>query len=57
MLFGHDVFHSLVSEAGWNVAAYKAWLFTTLVQQLLQQQKLAPTAFSNLSYGRLLTKP
>jgi TetR/AcrR family transcriptional regulator of autoinduction and epiphytic fitness len=57
VLFGHDVFHGLVSEAGWNVAAYKAWLFTTLVQQLLQQQRLAPTAFSNLSYGRLLTKP
>jgi TetR/AcrR family transcriptional regulator of autoinduction and epiphytic fitness len=57
VLFGHDVFHSLVSEAGWDVGVYKAWLFTTLVQQLLQQQRLAPTAFSNLSYGSLLTKP
>jgi len=27
VLFGHDVFHSLVSEAGWNVVAYKAWLY------------------------------
>ena len=39
VLFGHDVFRSLVSEAGWDVVAYKAWLFTTLVQQLLQQQE------------------
>ena len=57
VLFGHDVFRSLVSEAGWDVVEYKAWLFTTLVQQLLQQQRLAPTAFSDLSYGSLLTKP
>ncbi|MDQ1642531.1 MAG: hypothetical protein QOJ90_1882, partial [Actinomycetota bacterium] len=56
VLFGHDVFRSLVSEAGWNVVAYKAWLYTTLVQQLLQQQRLAPTALSNLSYGSLLTE-
>jgi TetR/AcrR family transcriptional regulator of autoinduction and epiphytic fitness len=57
VLVGHDVFHGLVSEAGWDVAAYKAWLFTTLVQQLLQQRRLAPTAFANLSYGSLVTKP
>jgi len=57
VLFGHEVFHGLVSEAGWNVTAYKAWLFTTLVQQLLGQQRLAPAAVSNLSYGLLLTKP
>ena len=56
VLFGHDVFRSLVSEAGWEVVAYKAWLFTTLVQQLLQQRRLAPTAFSDLSYGSLVTK-
>jgi AcrR family transcriptional regulator len=57
VLFGHDVFHSLVSEAGWSVTAYKAWLFTTLVQQLLQQRRLSPTAISNLSYASLLTQP
>ena len=53
VLFGHDVFRSLVSEAGWNVPAYKAWLFTTLVQQLLQQQRLAPTGL----LGPLLRQP
>jgi len=45
------------TEAGWNLAAYKAWLFTTPVQQHLDRRKLAPTAFANLSYAGLLTKP
>jgi TetR/AcrR family transcriptional regulator, regulator of autoinduction and epiphytic fitness len=34
-LFGHDVFRSLVIEAGWSVPAYKEWLLATLTQQLL----------------------
>lgn len=55
-LFGHDVFRSLVGEAGWSVTEYKAWLFTTLVQQLLQRPRLTPTTFSDLSYGPLLMK-
>jgi TetR/AcrR family transcriptional regulator of autoinduction and epiphytic fitness len=54
VVFGQDVFHGLVGEAGWSVLTYKAWLFTTLVQQLLQQQRLSATALSDLSYGRLL---
>lgn len=53
-LFGHDVFGSLVTNAGWSVPEYKAWLFTTLVQQLLQGTRLAATAFADLSYSRLL---
>ena len=36
-LFGHEVFGNLVGEAGWSVPDYKAWLFTTLVQQLLER--------------------
>lgn len=55
-LFGHDVFRSLVSEAGWSVPDYKAWLFTALVQQLLERHRLAPTAFADLSYRGLLMK-
>lgn len=51
------MFHGLVSEAGWDTSLYKAWLFTTLVQQLLQRQRLTPTALSDLSYAELLTKP
>ena len=56
VLFGHDVFRSLVLEAGWSVPDYKAWLFTTLVQQLLGRGRLAPTAVSDLSFGTLLIK-
>lgn len=56
VLFGHDVFRSLVVEAGWSVPAYKAWLFPALVQQLLQRPRLAPTAFADLSFGPLLVK-
>ncbi len=53
-LFAHDVFRSLVVEAGWNVPEFKAWLFTTLAQQLLQRPRLTPSAVSELSYGALL---
>ncbi len=56
VLFGHDVFHGLVGEAGWSVVEYKAWLYTTLVQQLLRRHRLTPSAFSDLSYADRLTK-
>ncbi|MFC7597550.1 TetR/AcrR family transcriptional regulator [Terrabacter sp. GCM10028922] len=55
VLFGHDVFRSLVTQAGWSVPEYKAWLFTTLAQQLLQRHRLPPTAHSDLSYSHLIT--
>ena len=29
VLFGHDVFTGLVTQAGWSVPEYKAWLLTT----------------------------
>jgi TetR/AcrR family transcriptional regulator of autoinduction and epiphytic fitness len=50
-LFGHEVFHSLVGEAGWSIAEYKAWLFNTLVQQLLRRPRLTRTAVSDLSFA------
>lgn len=49
VLFGHDVYRSLVGEAGWSVSEYKTWLLTTLAQQLLQRPKLTPAAYSDLS--------
>jgi TetR/AcrR family transcriptional regulator of autoinduction and epiphytic fitness len=55
VLFGHDVFRGLVGEAGWSIVEFKAWLFTSLVQQLLQRGRLTPTAFSDLSYADLVT--
>ena len=54
VLFGHEVFTSLVTQSGWSVPEYKAWLFTTLTQQLLQRPRLAPTAYSGLSYSHLM---
>ena len=51
VLFGHDVFSGLVTQAGWSVPEYKAWLLTTLAQQLLQRPKLTPTAYADLSYS------
>jgi TetR/AcrR family transcriptional regulator of autoinduction and epiphytic fitness len=55
VLFGHDVFRGL-REAGWTVTAYKAWLYTTLVQQLLRKQRLELRASRDLSYGEILTE-
>lgn len=55
-LFGHDVFGSLVTDAGWTVPKYKAWLFTTLVHQVLQEPTLASPAFADLSFSHLLLK-
>jgi hypothetical protein len=51
VLFGHVVFTSLVTQARWSVPEYKAWLLTTLAQQLLQRPKLTPTAYADLSYS------
>lgn len=42
----------LWGESGESI--WEAWLFTTLVQQLLQRTRLAPTAFSDLSYSSLV---
>ena len=51
VLFGHDVFTGLVTQAGWSVPEYKAWLLTTLAHQLLQRPKLTPTTYADLSYS------
>ena len=50
VLFGHDVFTGLVTRTGWSVPEYKAWLLTTLAQQLLQRSRLTPTAYADLTY-------
>jgi TetR/AcrR family transcriptional regulator of autoinduction and epiphytic fitness len=51
VLVGHDVYRGLVQEAGWNASAYKAWLFTTLVHQLLGTPEADLKATGDLSYG------
>lgn len=37
VLAGHDVYRGLVQEARWPVSKYRAWLFNTLVRQLLNR--------------------
>ena len=51
MLLGHDVYRSLVIEAGWSLQTFRAWLFTTVVQQLLGPVDLDAEASEDLSYG------
>lgn len=51
VLSGHDAYRSLVVEAGWTVTEYKAWLFTALVQQLLQRSRLTRSAYADLTYA------
>ncbi|HEV2087945.1 MAG TPA: helix-turn-helix domain-containing protein, partial [Cryptosporangiaceae bacterium] len=57
VLAGHDVYRGLVQEAQWAVPVYKAWLFTTLIQQLLDRPTLDPTVTAELSFNGLLTPP
>jgi len=54
LLAGHDPYRALVLDAGWAVPEYKAWLFTTLVQQLLTPQRPDLAATSDLSFGAWL---
>lgn len=56
VFFGHEVYRGLVVDAGWSLVAYKAWLFTTLVQQLLQRSELDPDAYSDLSFATALSE-
>jgi len=51
VLGGHDVYRELVLEAGWTVVAYKGWLFTTLVRQLLSESRLDSDVCADLSFA------
>ena len=55
VLAGHDVYRGLVQEARWTVPAYKAWLFTTLTQQLLDARTVDPEAVDGLSFAGLVS--
>jgi TetR/AcrR family transcriptional regulator, regulator of autoinduction and epiphytic fitness len=54
VLVGPDVYRGLVQEARWPLPAYKAWLFTTLVQQLLGSRELDPNVADELSFAQLV---
>ena len=53
-LLGHDIYRTLVIEAGWSLPTFRAWLFTTVVQQLLGPVDLDAEATADLSYGGYL---
>lgn len=50
-LAGHDIYRELVQEAGWSAPTYKAWLFTTLTQQLLDAATVDASAAAGLSFA------
>jgi AcrR family transcriptional regulator len=54
LLAGHEPYRSLVENAGWPAAEYRAWLFTTLVTQLLASAAIEPGAVADLSFGELV---
>lgn len=51
VLLGHDVYSGLVQEAGWPVRAYRGWLFSTLVEQLLRTRRIDARTISDLSFA------
>ena len=56
LLAGHDPYRALVVDAGWSVIDYKAWLFTTLVHQLLGAP-IDPAAIADTSFADLVNAP
>jgi hypothetical protein len=54
VLDSHETFLELTRQAGWSIPEYKAWLFSTLSQQLLEPGKRDPTDTKDLSYDHLV---
>jgi TetR/AcrR family transcriptional regulator of autoinduction and epiphytic fitness len=50
VLDSHETFLGLTRQAGWSITEYKAWLFTTLSQQLLEPATADGEATKGLSY-------
>lgn len=53
-LLGHDIYRTLVIDAEWSLPTFRAWLFTTIVQQLLGAVELDAQATTDLSYAGYL---
>lgn len=51
LIGGHPPYRSLVQDAGWPIVEYRAWLFTTLVRQLLDPPTVDPEAIADLSFA------
>lgn len=50
LIAGHDPYRAFVQAAGWPIVEYKAWLFSTLVQQLLAEKAIDRDAIADLSF-------
>jgi AcrR family transcriptional regulator len=51
LLNGHGTFQGLVVDAGWTTLAFKAWLYATLVDQLLGPGRVDPSATGGLAFA------
>jgi TetR/AcrR family transcriptional regulator, regulator of autoinduction and epiphytic fitness len=56
VLNGHGTFQGLVIEAAWGLPTFKAWLYSTLVQQLLAPGHPDPSATENLTFAELVDR-
>ena len=54
---GHGTFQGLVIEADWAVQSFKAWLYSTLVHQLLAPGLRDPFATKDLGFAKLVNGP
>ncbi len=54
LLVGHDPYRSLVVESGWAVHSYRAWLYMTLLDQLLSPSAADPHAMRGISFRTLI---
>ena len=57
VLNGHATFQGLVIERAWGLPTFKAWLYSTLVEQLLAPGLPDPPATKDLSFAILLNRP
>jgi TetR/AcrR family transcriptional regulator of autoinduction and epiphytic fitness len=56
VLNGHGTFQGLVIDANWSLPTYKAWLYSTLVSQLLTPGQPDPSATQDLSFADLVDR-
>ncbi len=57
LLSGHAPYRALVEDAGWPFVEYKGWLFTTLVEQLVDAPAIDVQVATDLSFADLVPYP
>jgi TetR/AcrR family transcriptional regulator, regulator of autoinduction and epiphytic fitness len=56
VLNAHGTFQGLVIEANWDLPTFKAWLYSTLVEQLLVPGHMDPSTTDDLSFAELVDR-